>query len=85
MTQPQDTATRPKTLKRERFVTPVTCPQCARNGSATWEESERRDLDTTITSLTDGFKLDGGTEIYCAECGVKATTGKTLCRSEMKK
>jgi hypothetical protein len=71
--------------KREHFVTPVTCPECALNGSATWEESERGDLETTIKSVTEGFRVGGGTDIYCAECGVKATIGKTFSRSEMKK
>jgi hypothetical protein len=70
--------------KRERFVTPVTCPECALNGSATWEESERRDLETTIKSLSEGFKIDRGAEIYCADCGVKANIGRTLKRSEVK-
>jgi hypothetical protein len=71
--------------KRERFVTPVTCPECALNGSATWEESERGDLDTRIKSVSDGFMIGpGGSEINCADCGVKATIGKTLSGSEMK-
>jgi hypothetical protein len=34
--------------KRERFVTSVTCPECALNGSATWEENESGNLETTI-------------------------------------
>ena len=67
--------------KRERFVTPVTCPECALNGSAT---CERGDLETRIKSVSDGFTIGpGGNEINCAECGVKATAGKTLSRSEM--
>ena len=69
--------------KRERFVTHMTCPECALNGSATWEESERGDLETRIKSVSDGFTIGpGGNEINCAECGVKATAGKTLSRSE---
>jgi|HubBroStandDraft_4_1064222.scaffolds.fasta_scaffold421374_2 hypothetical protein len=71
--------------KREHFVTSVTCPQCALNGSATWEENERGNLETTIKSLSDGFKIGPATEIYCADCGVKATIGRTLSRSEMKR
>jgi hypothetical protein len=71
--------------KREHFVTPVTCPECALNGSATWEEDESRNLETTIKSVTDGFRIDRGTQIYCTDCGVKATIGKTLSRSEMKR
>jgi len=70
--------------KRERFVTPVTCPQCALNGSATWEESDRGDLETILKGVSDGFRIDRGTEIYCAGCGVKAIVGRTLSRSEMK-
>jgi hypothetical protein len=71
--------------KRERFTTPVTCPECALNGYATWEESERGDLVTTIKSVSDGFRIErNGTETYCAECGVKAKIGKSLSRSEMK-
>jgi len=42
--------------KRERLVTPVTCPECALNGSATWEESERGNLETTIKTISDGFR-----------------------------
>jgi hypothetical protein len=34
--------------KRERFVTSVTCLVCALNGSATWEENESGNLETTI-------------------------------------
>jgi len=70
--------------KRERFVTPVTCPQCARNGSATWEESERGDLETTIKSVSDGFRIAGDNEVHCAECGVKAVIGRSLSRSDKK-
>ena len=70
--------------KREHFVTPVTCPQCALNGSATWEESERGDLETTLKGVSEGFKIDGGQEIYCAGCGVKAIVGRSLSRSEIK-
>jgi hypothetical protein len=72
-------------LKRERFITHVTCPECALNGTVTWEESERGDLETAIKSVPDGFVIGAdGREINCANCGVKATTGKTLSRSEMK-
>jgi hypothetical protein len=74
----------PVMTKREHFVTPVTCPQCALNGSATWEESERGDLETTLKGVSDGFRIDRGTEIYCNDCGVKAIVGRTLSRSEMK-
>jgi len=70
-------------VKRERFVTPVTCPQCASNGSVTWEEDEGGNLETTIKSISHGFMLGPGTEIYCDDCGVKATFGRTLNRSEM--
>jgi hypothetical protein len=70
--------------KREHFSTPLTCPQCALNGAATWEESARGDLETTIKSVSDGFRIDRAKAIYCAECGVKATVGRTLSRSEMK-
>jgi len=70
-------------LKRERFVTPVTCPQCALNGSATWEEDESRNLETTIKSISHGFMIGPGAEIYCDSCGVKATFGRTLSRSEV--
>jgi ribosomal protein S26 len=81
----QEHRARGRKLKRERFTTPVTCPECALNGSAIWEESERRDLETTIKSISDGFRIErSGTEIYCAECGVKAKIGKSLSRSEMK-
>jgi hypothetical protein len=80
---PAQSKKKPKT-KREHFVTSMTCPVCALNGSATWEESERGDLETTIKSISDGFRIDRGNEIYCADCGVKANAGRTLKRSEMK-
>ncbi len=70
-------------VKRERFVTPVTCAQCALNGSVTWEEDEGGTLETTIKSMSHGFMMGPGTEIYCDYCGVKATFGRTLSRSEM--
>jgi hypothetical protein len=69
--------------KLERFATSVTCPQCALNGSATWEEDESGNLNTTIKSASHGFIIGPGTEIYCDDCGVKATFGRTLSRSEM--
>ena len=69
-------------LKRERFVTPVTCPECALNGSATWEEDESRNLETRIKSISHGFMIGPGTEIYCYSCGVKAIFGRTLSLSE---
>ena len=58
--------------KRERFVTAVTCPECAVSGSATWEENERGNLETTIKSLSHGFRIGPDNEIICASCGVKA-------------
>jgi hypothetical protein len=70
--------------KREHFVTHVTCPECALNGSATWEENESGNLETTVKSLSQGFKIGPDTAIYCDDCGVKATIGQTLSRSEMK-
>jgi hypothetical protein len=73
----------PSTIKREQFITPVTCPQCARNGSAAWEEDERRNLQTRIKSISHGFMVGPGTEIYCDDCGVKAIFGRTLSRSEL--
>ena len=71
--------------KRERFVTSVTCPECAQNGSATWEENQTGNLETTIKSLSQGFRIGPGTEIHCVSCGVKADIGRTLSRSEMKR
>jgi len=58
--------------KRERFVMSVTCPVCALNGSATWEENESRNLEMTIKSLSHGFRTGPDNEILCADCGVKA-------------
>ena len=55
-------------VQRERFVTPLTCPQCALNGSATWEEDEGGNLETTIKSISRGFMIGPGTEIYCDDC-----------------
>jgi len=71
--------------KRERFVTNVTCPECALNGSATWEENESGNLETTIKSLSQGFRIGPGTEVHCVNCGVKALIGRTLSRCEMKR
>ena len=51
--------------KRERFVTSVTCPECALNGSATWEENESGNLETTIKSLSHGFTVGPDNEIVC--------------------
>lgn len=73
----------PLMVKRERFITPVTCPQCALNGSATWEEDESRNLETRIKNISHGFMIGPGTEIYCDGCGVKAIFGRTLSRSEI--
>jgi len=70
--------------KRERFVTPVTCPECALNGSATWEENESGDLETIIKNVSDGFRTHLDNEIHCVNCGVKAIAGRTSSRSEMK-
>jgi hypothetical protein len=70
--------------KREHFVTHVICPECALNGTATWEENESGNLETTVKNLSHGFMIGPDTEIYCADCGVKATVGQTLSRSEMK-
>ena len=67
--------------KHELFVTPVSCPECALNGAATWGECG--DLETTIERVTEGFRTSPDGEVYCAGCGVKAIAGKTLCRSEM--
>jgi hypothetical protein len=70
--------------KREHFVTPLICPECALTGSANWEESERGDLETTIKSISPGFRISPDGQIYCAECGVKAVMSKTLGPSELK-
>jgi hypothetical protein len=58
--------------KREHFVTSVTCPECALNGTATWEEDEKGNLETAIKSLSHGFRLGPDNEIVCADCGAKA-------------
>jgi hypothetical protein len=54
-------------VKRERFVTPLTCPECALNGSANWEESERGDLETTIQDVSEGFSIGPDGEISLFE------------------
>jgi Zn ribbon nucleic-acid-binding protein len=59
-------------VKRERFVTSVTCPVCALNGSVTWVENERGNLETTIGSLSLGFRTCPGNEVRCIDCGVTA-------------
>ena len=58
--------------KRERFITSVTCPECALNGFATWEEHESGNLETTIKRLSHGFRISPDSEIVCVNCGVKA-------------
>jgi hypothetical protein len=60
--------------KRERFVTSVMCPECALIGSVNWEEEESRNLETTIKSLSRGFRIFPDNEIVCADCGVRART-----------
>ena len=57
--------------KRERYVTSVTCPECALNGSATWEEHESGNLETTIRNLSQGLRIGPDNEILCVNCGVK--------------
>src|ERR1700733_8591852 len=64
------------------FITHVTCPECALNGSATWEEDEKGNLEATVRILSPGFTVGPGSEIDCVECGVKAQIGQTLSRSE---
>jgi len=71
--------------KHERFVINLTCPECALNGSATWEETDKGNLETTIKSLSHGFRIGPDAEIHCADCGVKALVGRTLSRSEKKR
>jgi hypothetical protein len=58
--------------KRERFVMSVRCPVCALDGSATWEENAKENLDMTIKSLSHGFRISADNEIRCANCGVNA-------------
>jgi hypothetical protein len=55
-------------VKRERFVTSVTCPVRALNGSATWVENESGNLETTIRSLSHGFRICLGNEVRCVDC-----------------
>jgi hypothetical protein len=64
--------------KREQFITSLTRPECERTGFATWEENENPgDLETTLKSvLSDGFRIGPQGEIYCANCGVEAISGK---------
>jgi hypothetical protein len=68
--------------KHEHFVTHVTCPECALNGTATWEEDEKGNLETTVKILSPGFMVGPDSEFRCVECGVKAQIGQTLSRSE---
>jgi Zn ribbon nucleic-acid-binding protein len=68
--------------KREHFITHVTCPECALNGSATLEDDEKGNLETTVKILSPGFTVGPDSEIHCVECGVKAQIGQTLSPSE---
>ena len=67
--------------KSEPFITVVTCPECGRTGTATWEQDENPvdtdDAGPLLKSVSDGFRSGSESEIYCVDCGVEAITGRT--------
>jgi hypothetical protein len=65
--------------KPDQFIAVVTCPECGRTGTATWEEKnntdDAADTATVPTNISNGFRAGSESEIYCKDCGVEAITG----------
>ena len=64
--------------KRETFGTTVSCPQCGKKGTATWEENENPvhagGLARELIEVPFGFRrgqnrdADGDPDIVCNDC-----------------
>jgi hypothetical protein len=66
--------------KPDHFMTVVTCPECGRTGTATWEENENSDdadTATVLKNVSNGFRSDSDVAIYCIDCVVNAIVGRT--------
>jgi hypothetical protein len=69
--------------KAEQFISVVTCPECGRTGTATWEKDENPnasqddDEGMLLEGVSDGFRFDLDSKIYCVDCGVEAMTGRS--------
>jgi len=66
---------------RERFIAYVVCPKCAQKGAAVWEDNEdpvyqRGDWGTTLTRVSEGFRVAPGGKVFCAACEVEAVVGQ---------
>lgn len=65
---------------RERFIAYVVCPKCGQKGAAVWEENEdpvyqRGGWGTTLTRVSEGFRVTTGGKVFCNVCGVEAGVG----------
>ncbi len=67
---------------REQFSSPLRCPNCGREGEATWEENENPvhggGYDRKLVSIPAGFERSshndrfGDSDILCKNCKVSA-------------
>lgn len=62
--------------QRELFIAYITCPQCHRQGAATWQESEdpvyhRGGWSTTLTRVSEGFRAGPTGKIFCVDCNIE--------------
>ena len=60
--------------KRERYQASLTCPECGRKGTATWEENENPVhsegiLNQILEEVSQGFTKIGN-QIRCKKCNV---------------
>jgi hypothetical protein len=65
--------------KREQCETAVVCPNCKKIGTVRWEENKnsfrhRAELGTTLKSVSSGFRVGKGTEIFCTTCNIRVQT-----------
>jgi hypothetical protein len=65
---------------RERFIAYVVCPKCGQKGAAVWEDNEdpvyqRGDWGTTLTRVSEGFRVAPAGKVFCIVCDIEATVG----------
>ena len=65
---------------RERFIAYVVCPTCGQKGAAVWEENEDPvyqggQWGTTLTRVSEGFRVGRDREIFCTVCDVEVSVG----------